>query len=436
MDLAVRVFGARAARDGLSPYLNNLVSGPRYWDGATHVYSSFIFPPSVALLFLPLSSLSYFAAKSVWTLGSGAVLVLTLALSARLGRIRLDRNRILGLIVMAALFYPLLLHIERGQFEIFLLLAVIACALTVDRHPFLSGWLLAPAIALKLHCGLLLPFLALRGRWLAVLGAGVAFAAIELTSLAILGPKLERQYWFRELPRIVRIDDRRSPAGPELPAEILARRPPALAGQVVVDHRSYIPSTVRFAHNATLVRPVRNVVERVFGVGPLASSPISLAIFACLFFAVAARHWRVRKFPLSPSAQLAYWLTALVCVMLSAPLTWVMSLVWTLPALLLGFSNEVRPLADRHRTAAVTACAGLVWIGFPEMIGPDVQNTAFYQQVKYPFALLLLLPFLLAASLRRAAAPEDAELQLDPEQRGNVQAMAGTEVTSLRSGGS
>lgn len=411
MDLAVRVFGARAARSGLSPYLNNLASGLRYWDGGTHVYSSFIFPPSVALLFLPLAPLPYLAAKLVWTLGSCAALVCALALAARLGGIGLNRNQIFVLIALTSLFYPLLLHIERGQFEIFFLLSVIACALTVERSPLLSGCLLAPAIALKLHCGLLLPFLALRGRWRAVVGAGMAFVALELASALVLGPKLELQYWTHELPRIVKIDDRRSPAGPELPAEILDRRPPASAERTVLDGRSYITSTVRFAHNATLVRPVRTVIERVLRVGPLDSSPISLTLFACLFLVVAARHWRVRASPLSPSAQLAYWLTALVCVMLSAPLTWTMSLVWTLPALLLAFSTEIRTLADRNRTAAVAACTGLVWIGVPEIVGPDVRHTDFYQHVKYPLALLLMLPFLLTASNRVVVRPTSASLE-------------------------
>lgn len=401
MDLAVRIFGARSARDGLSPYLNNLTAGLRYWDGSTHVYSSFIFPPSVALFFLPLAALPYLAAKALWTLGSCVAIVVALTLSARLAQVRLDRYRILGLIAIAAVFHPLLLHIERGQFEAFLLLAVMACAVTLDRRPFLAGAFLAPAIALKLHCALLLPFLALRSRWLAILGAGLAFAAIELASAATLGPKLELDYWSHELPRIVRIDDRRSPAGPELPAEVLDRRPGAPVGEVVVDSRAYTSSTVRFAHNATLVRPLRALVERTLGVGAMASSPISLALFGCFFLVVMAKHWQLRKLVLSPPTHLSYWLVALVSVMLSAPLTWVMSLVWVLPAVLLMCSREVRSLADRNRVAAIAACAGLVWIGSPEVIGPDL-GPALYHQAKYPMALLLMFPFLLTASMPAA----------------------------------
>jgi hypothetical protein len=400
MDFASQVAGARSAWDGLSPYRNNLAAGLRYWDGVSiHVHGLFVSPPSVAVLVLPLAVLPYGLAKLIWTAASCAALFGAMAVSRRLAQVNVDRAQMVILAGIAAACFPLLLEMERGQHDTFLLLGAMACAVSIERRPFLAGLFLAAAIILKLHCALLVPFLALRRRWVAILATAISVCAIEAASAVVLGPDVELQYWLKELPRIARIDDRHEPAGPELPVEILARRPMTADGRVIVDGRAYLPTALRFAHNGTLVRPVRTVIEH-FTRTRVSASPLSMMLFTGLFLLVAVREWPRRRASRSPPAELAYWTVALICVLLSGPWTWVMNLVWVLPATLLPLSDEVRRLAARRRAAAFAAVVGFLWIGLPELIPPST-GPYFYHSIKYPAALVLLLPFLLLASAPR-----------------------------------
>lgn len=400
MDLAIRIGGARAAWAGLSPYYNNLATDPRVWDGlATTVYSSFLYPPAVALLFLPLAVLPYGIAKLLWTLASCGALIGAMMLSARLACITIDGWRAFAITAIAATFQPLLWHMERGQVDTVLLLLTMAAAVMLSRRPFFSGFLWAPAIVLKLHCVFLLPFLALRQRWWpAIVGSIVMLLAMELGSCAVLGSGLEFQYWSRELPRIARIDDRHSPVGPELAKEVLDRRPPAPDGRAVLDGRWYWRTGPAFTTNATLVRPIRAIVERIRNRRRVAASALSTLSFACLFLLVAVPHLRRRALPLLPLQQLAFWLVALFVVILSAPMSWSMNLVWALPAVVLPFSSEVRGFAAHHGAAAAAAGTGFVWMAVPEIVHPG-HGPFLYSALKLPAGLLLMLPFLLLLSL-------------------------------------
>ena len=115
-DFAAYWIAGAARRLGLDPYINHLGSAaaPGLWDGvAPFGHSRFLYPPLVAELFRPLAALPYRAAKALYT---GAAVAAWIASALLLGR------RAAPVFLGAgALFFPLYLHLERGQIDLFAL---------------------------------------------------------------------------------------------------------------------------------------------------------------------------------------------------------------------------------------------------------------------------------------------------------------------------
>jgi hypothetical protein len=377
MDLAAFYTAGQSVAAGLSPYENHVERDPPIWDGVSVFrHSRFLHPPLAASAFRLLVLVPYHAAKLLWMAASLVALLASVVLAARLAGASLCRTNVLVLGVVVCSFHPLLALLERGQIDAFtLLLVMLALTLMqpgVPRKSIAAGGLLALAALFKPSCAFLLPFLLLRGRW-RVAGGFLAGGLLLLgLDLAVGGPARVAGYALREVPRISRHGEGGTRAM-ALPGaafrEVLQGIEP---GKTVMDGRQYATSGFRFVLNAGLSQAwPGDVVRRAataIGMPEPKLSHVALSFLAAFVLAFALLQ-RGRAPATDGSGEFAYWLSALVVVLLCGPVTWAMNAVWLLtlaPLILL----EVRRLRSVRHAAAVFFCAlGMLIAGAPDPYG-------------------------------------------------------------------
>lgn len=357
MDFAAYYVAGRAVDLGLTPYVNHIDHAPPLWDGvARYAHSRFLYPPLAAYLFVPLARLPYLTAKSLWTLlglvCTGASLVIT---SRAIRPTRLSSTGWMVVGAGTALYHPLLTHLERGQIDSLTLVLLVASIALMRQHgqdsrlpPRLydvaAGLLLALATLLKLHVGLILPFLVIRRRFTVSIAYAAGLTLIIIVSM-LVAPQLSRDYVQHELPRISAFGEGGTDdmlANPTQLEALVAGLPEwqtRLAGVegtgTLVTLREYFP----FVSNGTLVREAMRTVERLHL--PISISQLSVGLFGMLFGVfsfwqrlnpgIYASTQRARTAPEQGVAEFLYWAMALIVIMMTAPATWVMNLVWLLP---------------------------------------------------------------------------------------------------------
>lgn len=158
-------------------------------------------PPFDAILFIPLTLVSYSVAAVLWSL-------LSLVLYFLIGHIvlielqlQLERSWMVLLLGVALCWYPLQLHISTGQLSIPLSACVIGCwALLRRRRDILAGLLLGLACLIKVFPALLIVVLVLRGRWRAAIAAMVCMSVGWLLSVVLVGPDDVLRYLTQIMP--------------------------------------------------------------------------------------------------------------------------------------------------------------------------------------------------------------------------------------------
>ncbi len=338
MDFDQFYTAGRAVRAGLDPYQNNYFTRPRVWDGVTTARTTgFIYTPFAAWLFASLAALPYAEVKLLWSLAQSPLLLLA-GVGATLWIGRGTRTRIFGislLFLWAALFFPLWFEIERGQIDVVLLLGFIAAGLLCDAPlsarysrwgPIIAGMLLAATAFVKLHMLFLLPLLLLRGRWRTAIAAALTLPLIWGLQTLLL-PGLTHAYATQDLPRIAHYGAQPPPGTP------LSSIHMPVNGTWLIQGISYEPQAqglLSGSHpvNASLARALLSLF-------PGASyTLLSLAVVAVLLglivICVPSRVYRA----LAPGVEsFTFWLAGLCVVLLAAPLTWTMNLVWLLCAI-------------------------------------------------------------------------------------------------------
>ncbi len=405
MDFAAYYTAGEAINRGLTPYQNHVDHDPPLWDGvARYAHSRFLYPPLVAWLFGPLARLPYAAAKTIWTiLGLGCVGA-SLAISAWIVDAEQMGAPAWALVGIAtALFHPILTHLERGQIDALTLLILIGSFALVLKgrrswHGPAAGLLLALATLLKLHIVLILPFLVVRRRWRVTAGYGSGVIFLGLLSMLVV-PGLSIDYVFEQLPRISIYGE-----GGEMemlvPEEHLHRLLEDVPeGMTQKDGRIYQREAFAFFANATLVRYLSPMLVG-WGI-EFSVSQLSIGIFGVLFGLLFVWQWwcRLNHRQLEPRTAFLYWQLVLILILLAAPQTWVMNLVWLLPlfVVLLAEAPELPSL-----TAGLSWCvalAGLALAGVPDRIlsMPDLPHWLLYPwgwqwaSHKYLLAEVLLL---------------------------------------------
>jgi hypothetical protein len=316
-DFAAYFVAARARALGLDPYLNQVGSAPApaLWDGVgVFAHSRFLYLPLVADLFRPLALLPYPAAKALFTEAALAAFVA----AARLGgRLRLG-------LVAGALYFPLYLHLERGQIDLFVLVLLVV-AWRHRGQPLPAGAALATAAALKPALAGLLPVLVALGWRRQLVAAAGALALIAGLTAAVSGPALLREYVTAVLPRAAVYGE----GGTEamlLPEARLAGVSGRLDdGVAVIDGRRYRQSAWELPAGASVPRLL----------APAAPSAVAgalpyLVAAAGLVTAAAMARRRASSETSEASEQLLFFGAAVACVVTSTT-GWAMGLVWALP---------------------------------------------------------------------------------------------------------
>jgi hypothetical protein len=301
---------------GVDPYVNQAgVATPELWDGvAVFAHSRFLYPPVVAEMFRPFAALPYAIAKIVFTMLAVAAWVgaSVHATSTRGGR---------ALVLAAgALFYPLYLHLERGQVDLFVLLFLLV-AFDRRARTVVAGAALAAAMAFKPALVGVLPVVGLLGRARVVGAAVIGVALVMLASVATAGTALTWEYVHEVLPRAALYGEG-GDASMLLPAERLAAHADDLeAGVARIQGRTYRQSAWDGPASASLPR-----LLAPDGPTPLTSrAPALILLGGLVGIAALAR----RRLTVATVALLS-WSAALACVVAS-PAGWLMSFVWALP---------------------------------------------------------------------------------------------------------
>jgi Protein of unknown function (DUF2029). len=183
-------FGAIYQPERTLPFQETLcrMAGPE----APCVFIPMVFLPAFALLVLPLTFLSPDVAFALWSVAS--LLLIFLALRPILRPFPSPERR--PLLALMLLAYPSFMNLLWGQVNAWLLLGLARFQVDQEaRADFRSGlwlgWLLLKPQTLVL----LLPGLALAGRWKTLMGFGASAGLILLLSLALSGPSGLREWW-------------------------------------------------------------------------------------------------------------------------------------------------------------------------------------------------------------------------------------------------
>ncbi|MBN1250308.1 MAG: DUF2029 domain-containing protein [Anaerolineae bacterium] len=335
MDFAAFYTAGEALNAGLDPYRSHIFRSPPIWDGVDlFQHSRFLYPPLVATLFQPVAWLPYSVAKAAWMVVSLLTLAIALILAMRVAGVRLSDNAAWATWLVALVFHPLLTFLERGQIDSITLLLVTAGIVLLGRRrrEGIAGLLFALATLLKLHAVLLVPFLVVQKRWRALASYAAGGVLLLLLSLLLNGPTLLVQYATVEFPRISEFGEWGTDEMRVDPARVAALQP--AEGLTTKDGRVYSREYFSFVSNASLGRTQAGYKLQgllgAMGFGS-AQSVAALVTFGVCFGVVVALQWGRCFVDLSqPTAAFLYWQLALVIVLLSAPLTWVMNTIWLL----------------------------------------------------------------------------------------------------------
>jgi len=364
-DLAAYWIAGKARWLGLDPYVSYCGSSvaPRLCDGVSSFrHSRFLYPPLAAELFRLLAILPYRFAKVLFTAAAAGSWLLTARIVARrpAGR-RADATAV---IIAGALFFPLYLHLERGQIDLLLLPLVAAAWLRRDRV-FVAGGVLVVAATFKpALLGLLPVMLALGYRRWALATTACAAVAIAAT-FAISGPRLVGAYVTDVLPRAALYGE----GGTD---EMLLHESTVEEGleegdgeRVVLDGVSYRVTVPPFDGPAAASLP-RLIAPRsphwVTSVLPFAILMTGLAWVARRLPRRSEHdgHHRggVLDDPVIEESQLLLFSAALVACVVTSPTGWVMSFVWALPIAPLVWTSAGRAHLSRRQLGIL----GAAWI--------------------------------------------------------------------------
>jgi hypothetical protein len=403
MDLSAFYTAGEALNHGLSPYRSYPAARHAIWDGVDlFEHSRFLYPPQTAVLFRPLAWLPYALAKRLWMALSLGAVAASLFLTGRAYGLKGRWVLILGAATFAALYYPLLTHLERGQIDALTLplIAGVSVALgkRTRRAEYVAGALLCAATLLKLHCVYMLPFLAIRGKRRALLGYLVAGMLLALgTALTPGGIEATLGYVRDEMPRIARYGEWGTDEMRVDEAILKERLRGVPEGATIKDGVIYQRESFSFVSNGTLVR----IMQRRLHKAQLwiSNSQLSALVLAVLFVGMLA--WQLcqtRPLRLLSRDEFLYWQVVALIVLLAAPLTWVMNLVWLLPLIVVVGAGLADPASKAARLSLIGAAVALVIIALPDGRGAPWIAPALADLIrdKYVIGEVLLLVSLLA----------------------------------------
>jgi len=380
MDFTAFYTAGESLNFGLSPYLNHITYTPPIWDGIDpFIFSRFQYPPPAAMFFQLVALLPFLAAKYAWVILSLICVVLSITLTARIFPLKATWQWLL-LGILICLFFPLLTLIERGQIDAVTLFLLIVAGFWYICKGRCEGWLagfaIALAILLKVYCIFLLPFLLIRRRW-TILAGTISGLLILMAGSYLLpgGADAWKEYVNDVLPRISYHNEGlvQAQVNPELIREL---RGDAGIDATRKDGRIYKLSGFNFSSNASLVRVL---LDEFFA----PDSRISRSLLSFLVFiglSIPFIPWLLRAGTgrvVDRQHEFLFWLLIMVVILLAAPLTWTMNVVWLLPIAVFiistgnrdGFSQLGIPLVLMTFGVLIAALPDhktLEWVGYFE----------------------------------------------------------------------
>jgi len=370
VDFSAYYTAGESLNAGLSPYKNNVTHIPPIWDGiARYKYSRFLYPPLVASFFQPFALLTYFQAKILWEIFTVLFIIATMVITSRLFPLN-DLKAVFLIGLFIAIFHPLLIHLERGQVDALTLLMITLAfwlMATGDGHnDYRAGVVLSIAVLFKLYSLFFVPFIMIRKRWQSMRGFVFGTLAwIVLTIVVQLGWSHLVDYGYNQLPRIANFSNIAASdtlVDKKFIRAALAATPPEF--ETLKDGRGYQLASLQFTSNATLIEPLLDGLGSVELFAPI--SLLSLLVFGLLFFLVWLWQSFFVRLPLSPQDEFIYWQIPAVVVLLAAPLTWSMNVVWLIPLFFVATTSFVKKIPWIQFLSLTLVSIGLILALLPD----------------------------------------------------------------------
>jgi hypothetical protein len=252
---------------------------------------------------------------------------------------------------------------------------------------------------------LALPLLLLRRRFDVVVSAVMAGALLIVVSTAAM-PTHTFEYLTEVMPRLVR-HGINPPPGTMLPSDVLASLFQGYPAAIAHAHgQGYVRFALSFDDHASLVWALAGEQAKYPGL-------LSLLVTGLMVGGVALALRRRASAMSSATDDLAWLVLALCCVLLAAPLTWPMNMVWLLPAVFVVLARsdgDTRGLFHRHGT--VIGILGLVLVALPDRYSwPWPRPLHWVSSHKYvlgAMAVAVAMIVRLASSRQSAAASDNA----------------------------
>jgi hypothetical protein len=407
VDFSAYYTAGESLNAGLSPYKNNVTHIPPIWDGiARYKYSRFLYPPLVASFFQPIALLSYFQAKILWEILTVIFIVATLIVTSRIFLLR-DLQVVFLIGIFIALFPPLLLHLERGQVDALTLLLITTAFWLMTRgdeqNDYRAGIILSIAVLFKLYSLFFLPFILIRKRWRSMKGFLFGTLAwIILTFVVQQGGSHLLDYGYNHLPRIANLGNIAASdtlVDKRVIRSVLAAAPAEF--DTLKDGRGYQLASMQFTSNATLIEPLHDSLEAAKLIVP--NSYLSIGVFGLLFLLVWLWQSFIVRLPLSPKDEFIYWQVPSVVVLLAAPLTWTMNVVWLIPLFIVVTASFLKKIPWIQFLSLSLVSIGLILAMLPDNFNLPVLSSLWniMSTQKYVYAESIIFIGLMIWFIRR-----------------------------------
>ena len=367
MDFTAYYTAGKTLNNGLNPYKNYIVENWNLWDGISiFKHSRFLYPPLVANFFQPFALMPYISAKYVWNALNFLFLFVSVCLLIYMFGFYKSITKILISLIISLNFFPFVALWERGQIDCLTLMLIVVSFLIINKNnkpEFIAGALLAITTIFKLYAVLLIPFLVIKKKYASVIGYLTGIILLLLLTVLLNGFDSSYNYLTSELPRIAEYGS--SGAGSmRIPSRILSDYFPMTPTSIsLVDSRMYLTEIISFNSKASLIRVFEVALEKT---GIHISNPVlSIVVYLILFTGL---FWMYKKNNNIFNAEnnFIFWQIVLIVILLSGSYTWIMNLVWILPA---GFILlELLPglLKRKNIFLSLFLIVGFCLVAFPD----------------------------------------------------------------------
>ena len=161
---------------------------------------TYIYPPLLAIIFIPLTYLPLEPAAAVWTVVNVALLFLCLLIGGkevmrRTGG-RQDVATLPVILLCSALYFfsRIKAELDQGQVDFLVLLGVTLGLVWLRRMPLLCGLILGVVANIKYQTVIFVPYFLLRGWWQSLIGFVVGALAAAFSGSLLIGWTLNLEY--------------------------------------------------------------------------------------------------------------------------------------------------------------------------------------------------------------------------------------------------